>query len=437
MMRLRTMTSISFSMKNKLSHSYFRSASSSTKLSLETLAKREKLAGKKILVRADLNVPLKKKTLPLTISDDTRIRAVLPTLELLQEAGAKVILCSHMGRPKGAINEEMRLTPVAERLSQLLGKKIEKLDDCIGDKVSKKIDSLQNGDIVLLENVRFYKEEEKNNKEFAKKLAHDADIFVNDAFGTAHRAHASTEGVTNYIDTSVAGFLMEKELHYLSGAVEKPVRPLGAVIGGAKVSTKIPVLESLIQKCDKILLGGGMIFTFYQAQGFSVGKSIVEEDKIELAREILTKAKTSGVDIILPTDVVVADKFDADAISKVVQVKDIPDDWIGLDIGPETQKHFAKELQKCKTIVWNGPMGVFEFEKFAQGTFNIAKTLAECTTKNGAITIVGGGDSVAAVEEAGLADKMSHISTGGGASLELLEGKVLPGVAALNNNEKV
>ncbi|TMW62345.1 hypothetical protein Poli38472_009838 [Pythium oligandrum] len=406
--------------------------STTHKLTLEELSERECLRGKRVLVRADLNVPFQKNHLPLTITDDTRIRAVLPTLQLLQYVGAKTILCSHLGRPEGQVNENMRLTPVAQRLGELLERPVKKLDDCIGDEVSAEIEKLQEGEIVLLENVRFHKEETKNNPEFAKKLSHGADVFVNDAFGAAHRAHASTEGVSKFIDTSVAGFLMEKELDYLANAVDAPVRPLGAIIGGAKVSTKIPVLKSLISKCDKILLGGGMIFTFYKAKGIDVGMSIVEEDKIELAREILEEAEKKGVQLILPTDVVVADRFDAEANHKTVPVNMIPSDWIGLDIGADTRWQFEKELRDCRTIVWNGPMGVFEFPKFAEGTFSIAKTLAECT-KQGATTIVGGGDSVAAVEAAQLAAEMSHISTGGGASLELLEGKVLPGVAALTN----
>uniref|UniRef100_K3X5U1 Phosphoglycerate kinase n=1 Tax=Globisporangium ultimum (strain ATCC 200006 / CBS 805.95 / DAOM BR144) TaxID=431595 RepID=K3X5U1_GLOUD len=409
-----------------------RAAMSTTKLSLEELSERKSLRGKRVLVRADLNVPFKKNHTPQTIADDTRIRAVLPTLQLLQYVGAKTILCSHLGRPDGQVNDSMRLTPVAERLGELLGRPIKKLDDCIGDNVTKEIDALAEGEVVLLENVRFYKQETKNDPEFAKKLAHNAEVYVNDAFGTAHRAHASTAGVTKYIETNVAGFLMEKELKYLAGAVDAPVRPLGAVIGGAKVSTKIPVLKSLLEKCDKILLGGGMIFTFYKAQGIDVGKSIIEEDKVELAKEILDEAAKRGVQLILPTDVVVADRFDADANAKTVDPHTIPSDWMGLDIGPETRWQFEKELRECRTVVWNGPMGVFEFPKFAEGTFAVANSLAECT-KSGSTTIVGGGDSVAAVEQAGLAAQMSHISTGGGASLELLEGKVLPGVAALTD----
>ncbi|DBA04292.1 TPA: hypothetical protein N0F65_002054 [Lagenidium giganteum] len=423
------------SMQRRLWAGQCRHASSAAKkLSLEKLSQRESLQGKRVLVRADLNVPFKKNQTPPTITDDTRIRAVLPTLQLLQKAGARTVLCSHLGRPEGQVNEAMRLTPVAARLGELLGRPVDKVDDCVGDEVTDKINRLHDGEIVLLENVRFYKEETKNNAEFAQRLAHNADIYVNDAFGTAHRAHASTEGVARHVPTSVAGFLMEKELKYLAGAVDEPVRPLGAIIGGAKVSTKIPVLESLLQKVDKILLGGGMIFTFYKAQGLSVGKSIVEDDKVELAQRILAEAQKRGVQVILPTDVVVADRFDADANAKVVPVDQIPADWYGLDIGPDTRRIFADELQGCKTIVWNGPMGVFEFEKFAEGTISVAQTLAECTNR-GATTIVGGGDSVAAVEEAGVTKSMSHISTGGGASLELLEGKTLPGVAALTDDQ--
>mmetsp|Transcript_8777 Transcript_8777/g.32638 ORF Transcript_8777/g.32638 Transcript_8777/m.32638 type:complete len:290 (+) Transcript_8777:377-1246(+) len=287
---------------------------------------------------------------------------------------------------------------------------------------------MSNGSVCLLENTRFYKEEEKNDPEFAKKLAGSATIFVNDAFGTAHRAHASTEGVTKYVKTSVAGFLLQKELDYLDGAVSNPDRPFCAIVGGSKVSSKIGVIESLLAKTDKIILGGGMIFTFYKALGKSVGGSLVEDDKIELAKELMAKAQAKGVKLLLPTDVVVADKFAADANTKTVSVDAIPDGWMGLDIGPDSVKSFQKELNECKSVIWNGPMGVFEMEAFAKGTFAIADTLANL---NG-ITIIGGGDSVAAVEAAGLADKMSHISTGGGASLELLEGKVLPGVAALN-----
>jgi phosphoglycerate kinase len=317
------------------------------------------------------------------------------------------------------------------RLSELLGKPVLKTDDCIGDAVAAQVNALNNGDVALLENVRFYPEEEKNDPEFAKKLASLADIYVNDAFGTAHRAHASTEGVTKYLSTSVAGFLLDKELQYLSGAIDNPQRPLAAIVGGSKVSSKIGVIETLLDKVDYLLLGGGMIFTFYKARGLSVGKSLVEEDKLDLARALEAKAAAKGVKFLLPTDVVVADNFKPDANAQTVSINDIPDGWMGLDIGPDSVKVFQEALSHCKSAIWNGPMGVFEFDKFAVGTEAIAKTLAELTG-TGTITIIGGGDSVAAVEKVGLADKMSHISTGGGASLELLEGKVLPGIAALN-----
>jgi phosphoglycerate kinase len=386
------------------------------------------LTGKRVLVRADFNVPVDDAG---NITDDTRIRAALPTINDLTGKGAKVILCSHFGRPKG-VDDKLRLTPVAKRLSELLGQTVVKCDDCIGDTVASAIAAMANGQVALLENVRFYPEEEKNDPEFAKKLAANADVYVNDAFGTAHRAHASTEGVTKYLNPAVAGYLMEKELQYLQGAIESPKRPLAAIVGGSKVSSKIGVIETLLDKCDKLFLGGGMIFTFYKARGLNVGNSLVEDDKLELARALEAKAKERGVQLLLPTDVVVADKFSAEANTQIVDVNNIPDGWMGLDIGPDSIKVFQAALADCKTVIWNGPMGVFEMDKFAAGTFAIADTLAQIS-KSGAITIIGGGDSVAAVEKANLADQMSHISTGGGASLELLEGKVLPGVAALNN----
>ncbi|RDH48730.1 phosphoglycerate kinase [Fischerella thermalis] len=385
------------------------------------------LSGKRAFVRVDFNVPTDDAG---NITDDTRIRAALPTIQDLVQKGAKVILASHFGRPKG-VDEKLRLTPVAKRLSELLGQEVVKTDDCIGDEVAAKVGALQNGQVLLLENVRFYKEEEKNDPEFAKKLAANADLYVNDAFGTAHRAHASTEGVTQFLSPCVAGYLVEKELQYLQRAIESPQRPLAAIIGGSKVSSKIGVIETLLEKCDKLIIGGGMIFTFYKARGLSVGKSLVEEDKLELAKSLEAKAKEKGVTFLLPTDVVVADNFAADANSQTVSIENIPDGWMGLDIGPESVKLFQEALADCKTVVWNGPMGVFEFDKFAVGTEAIARTLADLS-KNGATTIIGGGDSVAAVEKVGLADQMSHISTGGGASLELLEGKVLPGIAALD-----
>ncbi|MEG3908558.1 phosphoglycerate kinase [Microcoleus sp. w1-18aA5] len=384
------------------------------------------LSGKRVLVRADFNVPLDNGN----ITDDTRIRAALPTIQDLASKGAKVILCSHFGRPKG-VTEKLRLTPVAKRLSELLGKEVKKTDDCIGDEVAATVAGMQDGDVLLLENVRFYPEEEANDPEFAKKLASVADLYVNDAFGTAHRAHASTEGVTKYLSPSVAGFLMEKELQYLGSAIDNPQRPLAAIIGGSKVSSKIGVIEKLLEKCDKLLLGGGMVFTFYKARGLNVGKSLVEEDKLELAKSLEAKAKERGVTFLLPTDVVVADKFAADANTQTVPVESIPDGWMGLDIGPDSVKTFQDALADCKTVIWNGPMGVFEMEKFAVGTEGIAHSLAGLT-KTGTTTIIGGGDSVAAVEQLNLGEQMSHISTGGGASLELLEGKELPGVAALD-----
>ena len=385
------------------------------------------ISGKRALVRVDFNVPMDEGK----ITDDTRIRAALPTIKDLTQKGAKVILASHFGRPKGEVKDKLRLTPVAKRLSELLGQEVVKTDDCIGDDVAAKVAALQNGQVLLLENVRFYAEEEKNDPEFAKKLAANADFYVNDAFGTAHRAHASTEGVTKYLKPSVAGYLVEKELQYLQGAIEEPKRPLAAIIGGSKVSSKIGVIETLLEKCDKLIIGGGMIFTFYKARGLDVGKSLVEEDKLELAKSLEAKAKEKGVTFLLPTDIVSADKFDKDANATTVSIENIPTDGMGLDIGPDSVKVFQEALADCKTVIWNGPMGVFEFDKFAKGTEAIAHTLAEIG-KTGTTTIIGGGDSVAAVEKVGLASQMSHISTGGGASLELLEGKVLPGIAALD-----
>jgi phosphoglycerate kinase len=386
------------------------------------------LQDKRVLVRADFNVPTDDQG---NITDDTRIRAALPTINELTSKGAKVILTSHFGRPKG-VTEKYRLTPVAKRLSELLGQEVTKTDDCVGEEVTSAVAALKPGQVILLENVRFHPEEEKNDPEFAKQLASVADLYVNDAFGTAHRAHASTEGVTHYLKPSVAGFLIEKELQYLQAAIEQPQRPLAAIVGGSKVSSKIGVIETLLEKVDKLLIGGGMIFTFYKARGLAVGKSLVEEDKLELARSLEAKAKERGVALLLPTDVVVADNFAADANSQTVSIDAIPDGWMGLDIGPDSIKVFQEALSDCKSVIWNGPMGVFEFDQFAKGTEAIARSLAELT-KKGTTTIIGGGDSVAAVEKVGVADQMSHISTGGGASLELLEGKVLPGIAALDD----
>ena len=400
------------------------------KLSLSSLNK-SVLEGKKVLVRVDFNVPLDDNG---TITDDTRIRAAIPTIKYLVDNSAKVILAAHFGRPKGQVNEKMRLTPVAERLSAIISKKVVLSNSCIGDDALSLSNKLDNGDIMLLENVRFYPEEEKNDSNFAKELASIADMYVNDAFGAAHRAHASTEGVTKFLTPSVAGFLLEKELKYLQGAIDNPIRPLAAIVGGSKVSSKIGVLDSLLDKCDKIIIGGGMIFTFYKARGLDVGNSLVEEDKLELAKNLEEKAQSKGVQLLLPSDVVLADSFSPTANSKISDINNISGDWMGLDIGPDSIKLFQDALSECKTIIWNGPMGVFEFDKFANGTNAIALTLSQLSSNSDVCTIIGGGDSVAAVEKAGLAEKMSHISTGGGASLELLEGKVLPGVAALDES---
>lgn len=387
------------------------------------------LSGKRVLMRADFNVPLDDAG---NITDDTRIRAALPTIKHLLDHGATVILCSHMGRPKGEVKENLRLTPVGKRLAELLEQSVIKCDDCIGNAVETEINKGGEKKVILLENLRFYAEEEKNDPEFAKKLAAHADLYVNDAFGTAHRAHASTEGVTHHLSPCVAGFLIEKELQFLQNAIDNPQNPFAAIIGGSKVSSKIGVIETLLEKVDKLLLGGGMIFTFLKARGIGVGNSLVEEDKLDLARSLEAKAKERGVTLLLPTDVVIADNFAADANSQTASVENIPNGWMGLDIGPDSVKTFQEALEDCKSVLWNGPMGVFEFEKFAKGTEAIAGTLAELTDQ-GTSTIIGGGDSVAAVEKVGVADRMSHISTGGGASLELLEGKVLPGIAALDD----
>jgi len=403
----------------------FRSSLEMVKKSVAKLTEAD-LKGKRVFVRADFNVPLEKGK----ITDDTRIRGAIPTIKYLSDKGAKVLLSSHLGRPKGGYEAKFSLAPITPRLSELLGKPVKLVPDCIGVSVGKATTEMADGDVVLLENVRFYPEEEKNDKEFAKKLAANADIFVNDAFGTAHRAHGSTEGIAQFVKPAVSGFLLQKELDYLQGAVDEPKRPFAAIVGGSKVSSKISVIEAMLSKVDKLVLGGGMVFTFLKARGVSVGKSLVEDDQLELAKKLEKIAAEKGVKLFLASDVVVADKFAADANSQIVDISNIPAEWMGLDIGPKTIKDIQDGLSDCKTVIWNGPMGVFEFDKFATGTNAIATTLAGLTGK-GCITIIGGGDSVAAVEKAGLADKMSHISTGGGASLELLEGKVLPGVAAL------
>lgn len=379
------------------------------------------LKNKRALVRVDFNVPLDDKG---QVTDDTRIVASLPTIQYLVEQGAKVILCSHLGRPKGK-DQKFSLRPVAARLQHLLGKPVTFVGACIGQPVERVVEGMNAGEVVLLENVRFYPEEEKNDPEFAKKLAALGDVYVNDAFGSAHRAHASTEGVTRILP-GVAGFLMEKELNYLGAALANPARPFVAILGGAKVSDKIKVIENLLPKVDSLLIGGGMANTFLAARGFNIGKSLVEADKIEMAKALMDKG---GVKIVLPVDAIVADKFDANAQNQVVAADAVPGDWLILDIGPKTVNAFAKIIAGAKTVVWNGPMGVFEMPRFAEGTFAVAKCLAQ----SGATTIIGGGDSASAVEHAGLADKMTHISTGGGASLEFLEGRVLPGVAALQD----
>ncbi|MGI6183573.1 MAG: phosphoglycerate kinase [Candidatus Fimadaptatus sp.] len=384
------------------------------------------VSGKKVLVRCDFNVPLDGDG---NITDDNRIRAALPTIKYLLENNAAVILCSHMGRPKGEFNMKYSLKPVAARLSELLGKEVPLAADVIGDSAKAMAAALKPGDAMLIENVRFHKEEEKNDPAFAKELASLAEMYVNDAFGTAHRAHASTEGVTHFLTPCVAGYLIGKELGVMGAALENPVRPFLAILGGAKVSDKIGVIKNLLDKVDVLLIGGGMSYTFQKALGGHVGKSLLEEDKVELAKELMALAKEKGVKMLLPVDNEAGDSFSNDALRITVHSTEIPDGFEGLDIGPVTQQMFADEIHKAKTIIWNGPVGVSEFPNFAFGTKAVAQAMAETD----AITIIGGGDSAAAVEKLGYADKMSHISTGGGASLEFLEGKELPGVAALDD----
>ncbi|HBL67210.1 MAG TPA: phosphoglycerate kinase [Firmicutes bacterium] len=381
--------------------------------------------GRRVLVRVDFNVPQDDTG---AIADDTRIRAALPTIQLLRERGGKVILVSHLGRPKGKVAEKYRMDPVAKRLSELLGTSVTKLNDCIGPEVEQAIAGMQPGDVVLLENVRFYAEEEANDPEFAKKLAGLADLFVNDAFGTAHRAHASTEGVAKVLP-GVAGLLMQKEIETMGKALEDPARPFVAVLGGAKVSDKIGVIKNLLTKVDVLLIGGGMAYTFLKAKGLEIGKSLLDSEKVDLARELMQQAVQKGVKLIVTEDVVVAKEFSADTEYKTVKVSEIPADWQGVDIGPETIARFAGEIAKAKTVIWNGPMGVFEIVPFDNGTRAIAAAIAKCD----GTTIIGGGDSAAAVEQMGFADKMTHVSTGGGASLEFLEGIELPGVKVLQD----
>jgi len=403
------------------------------KASVEDLSEAE-LKGKTVLIRCDLNVPLNSD---LEITDETRITSSVPTIEYLCKKGAKVLACSHLGRPKDGPEDKFSLKPVAKRMGELMGKDIKCAPDCKAtDEVKAMVGAMAEGDVLILENTRFYKGETKNDPELAESMASLADLFVNDAFGTAHRAHSSTEGVTKFLKPCVSGFLLKKELDYLKGAVDSPQRPMAAVVGGAKVSTKIPVIESMLDKVDKLIIGGGMVFTFLKARGLSVGGSLVEEDMIELAKKLEEQAKAKGVEIILPKDIACGDAFPAggkEVEEKVVPADAIPDGWLGLDNGPEATAEIKAALADCKTVIWNGPMGVFESPQFSKGTYEIAECLAELTEKNGAVTIIGGGDSVSAVNKSGLAPKMSHISTGGGASLELLEGKVLPGVAALDD----
>ncbi len=387
------------------------------------------LKGKRVLVRVDFNVPLDENQ---NITDDRRITSALPTIKKIIADGGKAILMSHLGRPKGEVKAEFSLAPVAKKLSELLGKDVTFAPDSVGDDVAKLVAELNDGDVLLLENLRFHKEETANGKEFAKALAAFGDVYVNDAFGTAHRAHASTEGVTKFIDTCVAGYLMQKELDYLHGAIAEPKRPFTAILGGAKITGKIDVIETLLEKVDTLIIGGGMAYTFYKAQGFEIGSSLLDADKVELAKEMLAKFEASNVNVLLPVDVLVAKDFDNDSPSEVVKVNEMPADKMGLDIGPETVELFCNEIKKSKTVVWNGPMGVFEFPNFANGTNSVANALVDAT-ENGAITIVGGGDSAAAIKKAGLDEKVSHVSTGGGASLEFLEGKLLPGVEALTD----
>ena len=376
--------------------------------------------GKRVLVRVDFNVPLSEGA----VSDDTRIRAALPTIQYLLDRQATLVLCSHLGRPKGNEVSDLRMDPVARRLSELLDRPVIKLDDCVGPEVEAAVQAAKPGDLILLENTRFHPEEKQNDPAFAAQLASLADLYVNDAFGSAHRAHASTEGVAQYLP-AVAGFLMEKELEFLGSALASPRRPFVAILGGAKISDKIGVIENLLGQVDALLIGGGMANTFLQADGYDVAESLVEEGSLDIARELL---KRDGDKLILPVDVTVADRFDADAFSQVVNISTVPPRWRILDVGPRTLELFQEKLADAKTVVWNGPMGVFEFPKFAHGTEAVARMLAALPD---ATTIIGGGDSAAAVKRTGLAGEMSHISTGGGASLEFLEGKTLPGVAAL------
>lgn len=383
------------------------------------------VAGKKVLVRCDFNVPLDENK---NITDENRIVGALPTIKYLIDHNAKVILCSHLGRPKGEFNMKYSLAPVAKRLSEKLGKQVVMAADVIGESAKAAVAAMKDGDVILLENVRFHKEEEKNDPAFSKQLADLAEVYINDAFGTAHRAHASTAGVAAFLPAA-CGYLIQKEIEIMGGALSNPKRPFVAILGGAKVSDKIGVIENLIDKVDSLIIGGGMAYTFFKAMGYSIGTSICENDKVELAKSLIAKAKEKGVALLLPVDNMIADEFKADANMQVVKSDSIPDGWMGMDIGPETIKAYQETIKNAKTVIWNGPMGVFEMEKFANGTKNVAEALSMVE----GTTIIGGGDSAAAVEQLGYADKMTHISTGGGASLEYLEGIELPGIAALND----
>ncbi|PJA97877.1 MAG: phosphoglycerate kinase [Ignavibacteriales bacterium CG_4_9_14_3_um_filter_30_11] len=387
------------------------------------------LKGKRVLVRVDFNVPLDEYK---KITDDKRITASLPTINKIINDGGKAILMSHLGRPKGERKPEFSLEPVAKRLTELISKNVIFSNDCIGNDTKLIVDNLKNSDVLLLENLRFHKEEEKNDPIFAKALSEFGNVFVNDAFGTAHRAHASTEGITKFIFPCVAGYLMKKELDYLGSKLENPLKPYCAILGGAKISGKIDVIKNLIGKVDTLIVGGGMAFTFFKAQDKEIGISLLEEDKLELAKEILSEIEKSNTKLFLPIDVLMADKYSNKSAFQIVSIENMPSNQMGLDIGPESIKLFSEQILDSKTIVWNGPMGVFEFKNFSNGTFSIAEAL-KLATENGSVTIVGGGDSAAAIKEAGLDESVSHVSTGGGASLEFLEGKLLPGVEALTS----
>ncbi len=398
-------------------------------MSIRYIDELKDLKGKKLFVRVDFNVPQDEKG---NITEDTRIVGAVPTIRYAVEQGAKVILASHLGRPKGEKKTKYSMEPASKRLSQILGKKVVQAPDCFGPEVDALIDAMKPGDIVMLENVRFYPGEEKNDREFAAKLANNCDLYVNDAFAVSHRAHASVEAITRIIPTISAGFLMKNEMTFFDKAMSNPVRPLVAILGGAKVSGKLEVLETLVNKVDKIVIGGGMAFTFLKAMGYSVGKSLVEDELIATAKKIMDKARKKGVRLYLPVDCVVANTFEATATNFITTVQEIPEGWMALDIGPASATLFAETLRDAKTVIWNGPMGVFEMDAFARGTFSVAESVGNCY----ATTVIGGGDTDAAVNKAGVASKVSYISTGGGAFLELLEGKVLPGVKALDVRKK-